>query len=576
MNRPDRTQRVVYVVSTDSLPVIEDLFSSCGSIRAIFTWKEKKNSTHFFIEYLDADSARRARCLQRKDGDTVTQVHLLSQSPALVPRFDVLSLATPPTTTTRSGRMPDHHIPTFHSDDRPGSSKKQKTSLYSSSDNHYLDLGESTKQAPQWWTQDPLKDSKPSYALVPALPQPSGPSSAPSSAAFTVSSSASQPPNSPASHISDAEVTRAALVKITAESSALHLPRVPPTSPSIVLTCDGSQYICDLESLTEDPRSVIIILTKTAAHPLERDKWMIVAAHYRGKGNLDAAVAVVSGMMSVLTSPAVGMSEAELKPALLMLSSCHTDLGKRARELHGSDAKVTQEHFRKSQKYLRKVYGTGNTPVQAPAALSENAPLRAFTGANVTNIQTVASEAVAAAAVANAKLQGQIVDMKREMQSLQDRNTSNIAYLSQSRIAKRKLEEEVDAERRARRKVKMELDGVKEELMSARRGERHALEQCRREVDSRRRAEEKIEAMGEMERKVREAAIKEQNARECFSRLGAAFLKAARGEGDVDGLSLEPRLVQASIKQCPDDTGSEMDISPVQESGPFKGFGIDP
>lgn len=72
----------------------------------------------------------------------------------------------------------------------------------------------------------------------------------------------------------------------------------PPTlSPSIILSYEGGSFTCDLDALSEDPEGVIGVLRQTAANALERDKWMIVAGHYRGKGNVLAALTVITVMI---------------------------------------------------------------------------------------------------------------------------------------------------------------------------------------------------------------------------------------------------------------------------------------
>lgn len=68
-------------------------------------------------------------------------------------------------------------------------------------------------------------------------------------------------------------------------------------SPATLITNDGSSLPCDLDSLPEDPQGMIDILKHSAASPSERDKWMIIAGHYRGVGNTEAALAVVNVMV---------------------------------------------------------------------------------------------------------------------------------------------------------------------------------------------------------------------------------------------------------------------------------------
>jgi len=50
----------------------------------------------------------------------------------------------------------------------------------------------------------------------------------------------------------------------------------------------------DLQDLDDDPCSIIELLSATSS---DRDKWMIVGAFYRRKGNIHAALTVVTTMV---------------------------------------------------------------------------------------------------------------------------------------------------------------------------------------------------------------------------------------------------------------------------------------
>ncbi|THG95644.1 hypothetical protein EW026_g6048 [Hermanssonia centrifuga] len=63
-------------------------------------------------------------------------------------------------------------------------------------------------------------------------------------------------------------------------------------------------------------------------------------------------------MLKVLLAPTVGLSEAHLRPAFLMLSSCHKDLSKQV------DDDLAKEHISKAQEYLGK--WNHNIPHGAP------------------------------------------------------------------------------------------------------------------------------------------------------------------------------------------------------------------
>ena len=59
----------------------------------------------------------------------------------------------------------------------------------------------------------------------------------------------------------------------------------------------GEQASIRLSDLGDSPEDVIGLLRTAAYHPLEYAKWMMVSAHYRGKGNARAALTVVNAMI---------------------------------------------------------------------------------------------------------------------------------------------------------------------------------------------------------------------------------------------------------------------------------------
>lgn len=68
-------------------------------------------------------------------------------------------------------------------------------------------------------------------------------------------------------------------------------------SPSIILVFGGQQIVCELDRMNDDPGEIITVLKATASQMQERDKWMIVGGHYRSRGNVRAAIAVISTMI---------------------------------------------------------------------------------------------------------------------------------------------------------------------------------------------------------------------------------------------------------------------------------------
>ncbi len=238
----------------------------------------------------------------------------------------------------------------------------------------------------------------------------------------------------------------------------------------------------------------------------------------------------------VMTSSNIGLTEDDLKPAFLMLSSCYNELSKRSQKDGGTSSDTYQKMAAES---LQKVYGT-NLPI--PGGSIPTAPRHgclADTG-NLPKqpkfVQSTSSEDLS-----------RLDKMQREVQSLRDRHTHHSACLSQLRSSKRNLEEDLSEERYCRRKVERELQHASQELTSARRVARSTAEQCRREAESRRRAEERAielrdEVMvikKELDILGRDAGDKERKTKECFGKLGVLFLKAAKGEIRLDAELLE-------------------------------------
>lgn len=268
----------------------------------------------------------------------------------------------------------------------------------------------------------------------------------------------------------------------------------------------GASFSYDLNTLETDPKGIIELLKLTAS---DRGSWMIVGAHYRRIGNPRAAISVVTSMLegslpsywtlnashqycTVMADRKV--PENDLKPAFLLLSGCETDVGK-SLKTSGKDPEAVSEHYKNSQKYLQKVYGrlsasrslthtliAPNTPSGAPTTRSES---------SAPNTQSARPVQVDASRLPSRPLSASHHRiLEREIQSLRDRHSDQADELSDVRSVKRKLEDVVDYERETRRKLEWQLAETKKERDNARKMESFALEQVKREVESRRRAEE--------------------------------------------------------------------------------------
>ena len=92
---------------------------------------------------------------------------------------------------------------------------------------------------------------------------------------------------------------------------------------------------------------------------------------------------------------------------------------------------------------------------------------------------------------------------EQEILSLRERYDDQETELAQLRTLKRKLEDDYFYERSMRRKYQRQLDDLEKECEFAHKMERYALDQIKREVATRRKAEE----AAKLERKMREELI---------------------------------------------------------------------
>ncbi|RPD78304.1 hypothetical protein L226DRAFT_567963 [Lentinus tigrinus ALCF2SS1-7] len=355
--------------------------------------------------------------------------------------------------------------------------------------------------------------------------------------------------------------------------------------PRMLLDCNLSPFpvygdpieVC-LDSLGDSPEEIISILKTAASDPAECGKWVVVGAHYRSRGNVEAATAVISAMIEVMLAIGVGMSQ--LRPAVLMLSSCHLDLARQLRAQSGRETATSKFHLDKACEGFRKVYGAYEppppyAPVDSHSVASGPVPEQASklcdasgnttTKANVSPSTDSRPElSISATTTSIPKLKpanpstpkpapasplrtppivvpsptglrhGQLKMLEREIQALRDKQQKQHDSLERARSAKRKLEDELDREQHRRRKLENQLDKAEKAAAGAQRGEEFALEQCRAEIETRRRAEDRVEELkGQivtLEPKVTECEERERKTREYFGKLGVTFLKAARGE----------------------------------------------
>ncbi|KAJ6594026.1 hypothetical protein B0H19DRAFT_1093406 [Mycena capillaripes] len=186
------------------------------------------------------------------------------------------------------------------------------------------------------------------------------------------------------------------------------------------------------------------------------------------------------------------------------------------------DTDKVSEHYSNAEKWLQKVYGASIPPLTAdsPSADDSKRP-RATTPPRApaslrSRIDVRAPSAPRSHPPSPSRM------LEREIQSLHDRHSHNTNVIADMRASKRKLEDTVDIERDVRRRLQRELDEVVKERDKARRLETLAMAQMKREVDSRRRAED----MAEEERALRKRA--EDSAEFAMLHRTAAYMGVPR------------------------------------------------
>jgi hypothetical protein len=186
-----------------------------------------------------------------------------------------------------------------------------------------------------------------------------------------------------------------------------------------------------------------------------------------------------------------GISEDDLKPAFLFLSGCETDLARQARA--AESIPEVAEHCTNAQMWLQKVYGSGTDPT-ASRAVVKSVASSLFRQPKATE---QAIDRGADVGKLNPTTVGSLSQhriFEREIQTSQERQHEQSNLLSEIRVAKRKLEDDIDYERDLRYRIQRRLDDTRKELEMARKMETYALDQVKREVEARRKAEDTTRA----------------------------------------------------------------------------------
>ncbi|KAH9945675.1 hypothetical protein B0H21DRAFT_744176 [Amylocystis lapponica] len=582
----ERLDRTVYIETGRSQSDIRNTFSQCGKIYGIYPWASQAGHTGFkyFVEFCDRSSIKRARALPLPD----IKIHVAALSPQLIAQFSTIvpppsvpsSPAEVKTEAREHERVPSHIARRQTADPRPvkrnadwrprarpstqGSHDplppwtawQRPSSSVESIDVDFASNSLYRNQSDDAVPEQPNPDKENGARLVPVSDQVSHVPIPKQVHRTEVGLSDPSPstipipvPTTPVHH--HPPESNAALPQELAYPE--HPADTSSSSACIILTYCGTRVTCNLDKLDESADGIIEVLKATAAQFLERDKWMIVGGHYRSKGNVRAAAAVMSAMIEVMTSHAVGLPARDLKPAFLMLSSCHTDLAKQTRAPDGSCTDESTRHILEAAKWLQHVYGTHVPPAAEPtsaecAATKASMDVSAVPSASTStpapprgclaNTSNLPAPATHERRESSGPSRGLVQMLEREIQALRDRQADHTALLSEARALRRRAQEDLDEERRARRKAERAMEQAGLDVVGVRRAEKLALEEARAEGEGRRRAELRAEELrDELVRVRRECQVRvdacaeeDRRARECFGKLGALFLKASKGE----------------------------------------------
>ena len=94
--------------------------------------------------------------------------------------------------------------------------------------------------------------------------------------------------------------------------------------PIVFLPHGDTQIECKLDELSDDATEIASVLRQGCSQAAHRDKWMIVASYYRGKGNHTAALMVVTTMVDGTQSLLVYARDLGSRAYSPHVSSCST------------------------------------------------------------------------------------------------------------------------------------------------------------------------------------------------------------------------------------------------------------
>ena len=209
-----------------------------------------------------------------------------------------------------------------------------------------------------------------------------------------------------------------------------------------------------------------------------------------------------------------------MKPAFLMLSSCHVELWRQTRSTNDSETEISAAHLDKSCRWLQLVYGQGNPEVTSEERLEVFDTL-----SSVDTTSSQASIPFAGEPITSDKRQR--TDLERDLQVLRGRQALQLQELVNTREAKRRLEDEATDERATRRRLERTLHDLETKLAKARRRVNDLQALVRMEANARRRSEQVV-----TEERARRKALEDhlkrqaQSARPLLEELAGLFQRA--------------------------------------------------
>ena len=209
-----------------------------------------------------------------------------------------------------------------------------------------------------------------------------------------------------------------------------------------------------------------------------------------------------------------------MKPAFLLLSSCHVELWRQTRSTGGSETEISAAHLDKSCRWLQLVYGQGNLEV------TSDERLEVFdTPSSVDTTPSQASIPFAGEPIISDKQRQ--TDLERDLQVLRSRQALQLQELAHTREAKRRLEDEATDERATRRRLERTLHDLETKLAKAQRRLNDVQALVRMEANARRRSEQVVTEERAKRRSLEEQLKRQaQSARPLLEELAGLFQRA--------------------------------------------------